>query len=359
MDTKSSKLAIDVMGSDLGIREIMLGISLAFQNQAEAPYVILVGDEAKISDLLQECNLLGNPKISIHHASQVITMDDKPTLSIKQKKDSSMMRALDLVKAGEAQAVLSCGNTGSLMAGGTIKLRMLPSIERPALSSVIPSKDHCFVLIDVGANPDSLPIHLVHNAIMGSHLCRVQLGIENPRVGLLTIGTEEGKGTEKTKQAHEHLKQINGLINYVGLIEGFHLFERNVDVVVCDGFVGNILIKTIESLFRTFKQIFKEELMKNPWRKIGAFISIGAFRSIKEQFNPDKYGMAPLIGLQGLVIKSHGSANRDAIFNAILQIVRLMELDINEQIKADAQKANRIIGFIKEELPTMAISSNE
>lgn len=357
MDKKSGRLAIDVMGSDLGIREIMLGVNMAFQDPSKAPNVILVGDEAKISDLLQECKLLGNPKISIQHASQVITMDDKPTLSIKQKKDSSMMRALDLVKAEEAQAVLSCGNTGSLMAGGTIKLRMLPHIDRPALSTIIPSKDHCFVLIDVGANPDSSPIHLVHNAIMGSHLCHAQLGIEKPRVGLLTIGTEEGKGTEKTKQAHEYLKQINGVINYIGLIEGFHLFERNVDVVVCDGFVGNILIKTIESLFRTFKQIFKEELMKNLWRKIGAFITLGAFRSIKEQFNPDKYGMAPLIGVQGLVVKSHGSANREAIYNAILQIVRLMELDVNEQIKTDAQKANKIIGFDREE--PIATATNE
>lgn len=345
MENGRGKLAIDVMGADLGIQEIMLGVKTAFEMGSDLPDIILVGDEAKIKDLLQNCGLLGNPKISICHASQVITMDDKGVLAVKQKKDSSMMRAIDLVKSGEAETFLSCGNTGALMAGSTIKLRTLAGIERPALATVIPTKDHSFILIDVGANPSPTPIHLVHNAILGTNFCRIELGVEKPRVGLLTIGTEEGKGTDVTNKTHTLLKLLGkeGIINYAGLIEGFDLFERSVDVVVCDGFVGNILLKTVESLFRTFKQILKEELMMNPWRKLGAILTMGAFKNFKDRFNPDRYGKALLMGLNGNVVKSHGSANRQAIAYTIKSITHILKLDINEQIKKDAEAANAII----------------
>src|SRR5690606_15812673 len=255
--------------------------------------------------------------ISILHASEVIAMGDKPLQAIKRKKDSSMVRAIELVKSGQANVVLSCGNTGSLMAGGTIKLRTLEGVDRPALATVIPNQKKHFILIDAGANPEARPEHLVHNAILGSIYCRIALGVESPRVGLLTIGTEEGKGNELTHLTHELLKRIRPMINYTGPIEGCHVFEYQVYVVVCDGFVGNILLKTCESLFHTLKGYLKDELTRTPVRKLGALLAMGAFKEMKAQLNPDTYGGAPLLGLKGNVLKAHGSSNRIAIMNAI------------------------------------------
>lgn len=342
MGSNTYHIAIDVMGADLGIREMILGVKLALEELGDQLAVTLVGDQAQIQELLKECGLSGYSRLSIQHASQVIEMDEKPTQSLK-KKDSSIVKALELLKEKKVDAMVSCGNTGSLVAGGTIKLRPMPGLERPALSSIIPSKDRHFILVDAGANPDPDPIQLVHNAILGSNHCRVALGIDRPTVGLLTIGTEEGKGTERIQETHQLLKKIDGLISYTGLIEGFHVFDRDVDVVVCDGFVGNILVKTCEGLFHTLKRLFIKELTKNPWRKIGAFLSMGAFKAIKSQFNPDRYGAAPLLGINGTVLKSHGSSNRNALMNAIKAAVRIVSHDMNDQIQKDVEEADRLI----------------
>lgn len=338
----SGTIAIDVMGADQGPSEVIEGVKLALEQFPDISTLTLVGIQPEIETFLKKCGIFGHPKLSIKHASEVIGMDEKPTQSIK-KRDSSMMRALDLVKSGECAAMVSCGNTGSLMAGATVKLRPMPGIERPALSTVIPSKDHLFILIDAGANPETNPKQLVHNAILGYNHCQVELGIKNPKIGLLTIGTEEGKGTERIQEAHKHLKSLGNLINYTGLIEGFHVFEKDVDVVVCDGFVGNILIKTCESLFHMLKDLFVEELTANPLRKVGALLSLGAFKTIKHKFNPDRFGAAPLLGINGIVLKAHGSSNRYGLMNAVGTAKKMLSQDMNEQILSDVEEANKII----------------
>src|SRR5207248_8281018 len=183
----------------------------------------------------REANLIRGSRLSVLHTSEVITMDDKPLHALKRKRDSSIVRAIELVKNREANAVVSCGNTGALMAGGTLRLRTMEGVARPALAAICPREGGHFVLIDAGANPEAKPEHLVHNAILGTHFCRVMLGVKLPRVGLMTIGTEEGKGNALITETNDLLRRTASLINYAGPIEGFHVFAEHVDVVVCDG----------------------------------------------------------------------------------------------------------------------------
>lgn len=337
------RIAIDVMGSDYGPQEFLKGVLQALQKGTNKfGKLLLVGDEAIIQKWIVDNRLSNHPVIEVVPSSQVIEMDEKPMSTLKQKKESSMYMAIDLVKAGKADAVLSCGNTGCLMAGGTLKLRTLPGVERPALASVIPTRKQHFVLIDVGANPSSTAKHIVHNAILGSHYANAVLGKARPRVGLLTIGTEEGKGNELIHEAHRYLKELN-CIQYQGLIEGFHVFQNAVDVVVCDGFVGNILLKTCESLFDNLKQYLKDEFKKNNIRKLGAFLSRGVFVNMKKHFAQERFSGAPLLGLNGWVFKSHGSSKAASIVGALnicSQCLRLFNL---QTVLSDVAQANVII----------------
>jgi glycerol-3-phosphate acyltransferase PlsX len=254
-----------------------------------------------------------------------------------------MMRAIELVKNDDASIVVSCGNTGSLVTGAALKLRTMEGVDRPALAAVIPRENGHFILVDAGANPDAKPEHLVHNAILGSHYCRVVLGVPSPRVGLLTIGTEEGKGNALTTEAHEQLKKIGGLLNYAGPIEGFQVFEDHVDIVVCDGFVGNICLKSWESLAGFVSAILKNELRAGPLRMLGATFSRGAFRALKKRINPERYGGAPLLGLKGDILKAHGSSNRHAIKSAIHAASEILKADMNHRIEADIARANELL----------------
>ena len=254
-----------------------------------------------------------------------------------------MIRAIELVKSGEAGAAVSCGNTGSLVASGILKLRTLDGVDRAALAPVIPRANGHFILIDAGANPEAKPDHLVHNAILGSHYCRMELGCEKPRVGLLTIGTEEGKGNALIAETHEGLKRIESLINYVGPVEGFQVFADEVDVVVCDGFVGNICLKTWESLSRFFRNELRTQIHANSLRKLGGFLAKGAFDDLRNRIKPERYGGAPLLGLRGNLLKAHGSANRHALKNAIRDASEMIKTDLNHRIEADIAKANDAI----------------
>jgi glycerol-3-phosphate acyltransferase PlsX len=316
MSFPSRVIAVDVMGADLGPSEIIKGVVDALDDRGDYR-VILVGDQDTIRENLKgqwggDCS-----RLEIAHASEVISMEEKPLQAFRTKKDASVVRAIELVQAGKADALLSCGNTGSLMAGSTLKLRPMEGVERPALATVIPTLNNYIVLLDVGANPNTTPLQMMHNAILGGDYCTRVLGIENPRIGLLTIGTEEGKGNEVTLAAHEILKKINDLVHYVGLIEGFQIFRGEVDVVVCDGFVGNILLKTLESFIIQLKAYIKEEFRKNPLRMFGAVLSRGVFTALKERLNPEAYGAASLLGLNGVVLKSHGSSTHRAIRSAM------------------------------------------
>jgi glycerol-3-phosphate acyltransferase PlsX len=219
----------------------------------------------------------------------------------------------------------------------------MEGIARPALAAICPRQGGHFVLIDAGANPEAKPEHLVHNAILGSHYCRVMLGIKAPRVGLMTIGTEEGKGNALITETNELLKRVDGIIHYAGPIEGFHVFAEHVDVVVCDGFVGNIMLKSWESLVRFFSTMLKEELQANPMRATGALLSKGAFNALKERVNPERYGGAPLLGLNGNILKAHGSSTRRAIKSAILAAHDMVRADVNRLIQADVARANGLL----------------
>jgi phosphate acyltransferase len=337
------RLAVDAMGSDLGPGEVVAGVALAIQRVPGLEPIILVGQRAVLEPLLVQHGLDNHPGVSICHASEVIEMSDKPLQALKRKKDASMFRAVELVKSGEAKGVVSCGNTGALMAAGTIKLRPLEGVERPALASVWPSRTGHFVLIDAGANPESTPEHMLHNAVLGSNYCQVALGIASPRVGLLTIGTEEGKGNELTKETHELLKRAGPLINYVGPIEGYQVFDNVVDVVVCDGFTGNVLLKTCQSLFRLVRDVLKEELTRSFQRKVGALLARGAFTEMKSRLSPERYGGAPLLGLRGNVLKAHGSSNREAIMNAIRIAHEVVSQNLTCRIEADIAKVNESV----------------
>jgi glycerol-3-phosphate acyltransferase PlsX len=347
----AGRIAVDAMGGDLGPSEVVAAVKLALTQYHSLNPITLVGDQAVLEPLLREAGLNRNSRLSIHHASEVVTMDDKPVVALKKKKDSSMVRAIELVKSGEASVVVSCGNTGALMATGTIRLRPMEGVARPALGAICPRQGGHFVLIDAGANPEARPEHLVHNAILGSHYSRVRLGIKSPRVGLMTIGTEEGKGNALISEAHEMLRSIDGLINYTGPIEGFNVFTRHddfepVDVVVCDGFVGNIMLKSWESLVNFFKAMLKEELGANPLRATGALLSQGAFHAFKERVNPERYGGAPLLGLNGNILKAHGSSNRRAIKSAIHAANEIIKADMNLRIEADIAKANESLSAL-------------
>ena len=331
------------MGGDLGPAEVVAAVKLALHQYPALNPITLVGHEAELNPLIALAGLAQEQRLSVFHASEVVTMDDKPLNALKKKKDSSMVRAIELVKNREAGVVVSCGNTGALMAGGTLRLRTMEGVARPALAAICPRQGGHFVLIDAGANPEAKAEHLVHNAIMGSHYCRVMLGIKSPRVGLMTIGTEEGKGNALITETHDLLRRVGDAVNYAGPIEGFHVFAEHVDVVVCDGFVGNIMLKSWESLVKFFSSMLKEELQANPLRAAGALLSKGAFNALKERINPERYGGAPLLGLNGHILKAHGSSTRYAIKNAIRAANEIIKADLNQQIEADVARANLLL----------------
>ncbi len=331
------------MGGDLGPAEVVEAVKLVLNSGEDIEPILVVGQQEVLSPLLAQAGLAGHAKVSIVHASEVISMDDKPLKALKSKKDASMVRAIDLVKSGEASVAVSSGNTGALMAGSTLRLRMMSGVERPALAAVIPRENGNFVLIDAGANPDARPEHLVHNAILGANYARVILGVDSPRVGLLTIGTEEGKGNSLITETHEHLKKISSVINYVGPIEGFQVFRNHVDVVVCDGFVGNTLLKTWESLAKFITGLLRDELKQNPLRMAGAALAKGAFDTLKARMNPDRYGGAPLLGVRGNVLKAHGSSNRHAWASAIRAAEKIIQQDMYHRTEQDVARANELI----------------
>ena len=337
-------LAIDAMGGDEGPEEVLEGLALAVEEAPRSARFVVVGREEELLPNIERRPLLCAANVEVLHASEVIGMSEKPIAGIKKKKDSSMARALEMVKEDEADALFSCGNTGCLMAGGAIRLRTLDGVERPALCTIWPGRERYFTLLDAGANPHSKPFHVAQNAILGSNYARVALGLVRPRVGLLTIGTEEGKGNELIHESHQLLKNINGsILNYAGLIEGFQIFENVVDVVVCDGFVGNIVLKACESLSKLIGSFLDEELRRNALRKTGALLSKGAFRGLKQRINPEQFGGAPLLGLRKHVIKAHGSSNRNHVCGAIKIALDLVQCDMIGQVLADIGAANEIL----------------
>jgi glycerol-3-phosphate acyltransferase PlsX len=322
------RIALDVMGGDHGCGVAVKGVKLALEADSRITSVLLVGQEDKIRPKFAEVGLTDSRAIVVH-ASEVLTMDDHPVEGIRKKKDSSLVRAIELVREGKADAVISPGNTGALIAG-SMKLRRLEGVERPVLAARMPSRTGDFVLLDAGANPVCEPEHLAQFAVMGDVYAREILGLAKPRVGVLSNGSEESKGNDLTRAASALCKKLD--LNYIGYVEGFDLFDDAVDVVVADGFVGNIVLKTAESLGYAMGHLLKRELMASPLRIIGAKLAQGGLRKLKQRMDPEVYGGAVLLGLNGNVTKAHGSSKERAIMNAIRVAVEEVQHGLNDII---------------------------
>jgi len=267
-----------------------------------------------------------------------VEMCDKPASALRKKKDSSIGRAADLVSEGKADALISLGNTGGIFAAGTFKVGRIPGVDRGCIATVIPRYGSEFVLLDAGANVECKPLHLAQFAVMGNVYSREVLKYKSPRVGILSIGSEPTKGNELTLEAFKLCQQLD--LNFIGNVEGHDLFKDHVDVVVCDGFVGNIVLKTIESLAVGMFSMLKRELTHNTQRKIGAFLAKAAFQSIRRRMDPDVYGGAPMLGFNGLVFKAHGSARERAVASAIRVTVDAVQHQINQMIAREIAAAN-------------------
>ena len=345
------RIVVDVMGGDHGSGVVIDGVKLALQADPHISELHLVGQQAEIEAALKRAQCQDS-RLRIHHASEIISMDDKPLDAVRKKKDCSMVRAMELLRDGKAQAVISRGNTGALVASATFKLRRLDPVDRPVIAAVMPSGQGEFVLLDAGANPDCKPVHLVQFAIMGSIYSRELLGHEKPRVGILSNGTEETKGTELTRETARLCQQTD--LNFIGYVEGHDLFADRVEVVVTDGFTGNIVLKSVESMGRAIIRLLRRELAASPVRKAGALLAQGAFKNIKQRMDPETYGGAPLLGLNGTVIKAHGSAGARAIKNAIRVATETIQHKINERIVREVAQANERLGLDKTAVPASA-----
>ena len=331
------KIALDAMGGDFGPPNLVGGAVLALREYPQIDKLFLVGDTPQIEAELKKlkCN---DRRIEIVHSTQVVAMSDGAVDSVRRKKDSSVSRAVDLVKKGEAAAIVSAGHTGAAVAATTIKLRTLPGIDRPGIAAVIPSETNIFVLIDAGANSDAKPEHLLQYGIMGSVYSRHVLGYQNPSIGLMSIGGEDVKGTDLTKEVFKMLKR--SALNFRGNIEGHDLFAHPVEVVVCDGFVGNVILKTCESVGDAIFKWLKHELVKSKVRMAGAFLAQKAFQAIKKRVNYEEYGGSPLLGVNGICIIAHGASTPLAIKNALRVAAESIEQQVNPHIIEEISRYN-------------------
>ncbi len=328
---------MDVMGGDHGCGVVIEGANRALQNDSRITALYLVGDRTQIHAALPHRGFRDH-RVRVVHASEVLTMDDKPTVALRKKKDASIIRAIELVHDGKADAIISLGNTGGIFACATLKLGRIPGVDRGAIATVIPTPDHHFVLLDAGANIECKPEHLAQYAVMGNIYAREVLGCKNPRVGIVSVGTEASKGNELTLGALKLCEQLD--LNFIGNVEGHGFFKNKVDVAVCDGFVGNVILKTCESLALAMFGFLKRELMANPQRKLGALLAQNAFQAIRKRMDPEGFGGAPLLGFKGVVMKAHGSARERAIASAIRITTENVQHQVNQIIAQDIAKAS-------------------
>jgi glycerol-3-phosphate acyltransferase PlsX len=329
------KIAIDAMGGDFAPQNIVAGAVQSLGGNRRISKLFLVGDKARVEAELRKCGA-ADPRVEIVHASEVIEMDDAPAQAVRRKKDSSMARAIDIVKQHEADAVVSAGNTGALLTASHLKLRTLEGVDRPGLAVLLPAPKNVSVLMDAGANLEPHPSNLVQYAIMGSLYSQQILHYESPRVAVLSIGTEDMKGNELTLEAHRLLKQTD--LNFVGNIDGHDLFDNKADVIVTDAFVGNAVLKACESTARLVSGWLKQEIKRNPVRILGGVLAMGAFKALKRKADPDEYGGAVLLGVNGVCIKAHGASSPNALKNAIRVATEFVEGQFNEHIVAELKK---------------------
>lgn len=332
------RIAVDAMGGDDAPRSIVEGALQAAQEYGTE--IILVGDSAKIQlefDRLRK----NHSKIIVHHCSDVIGMDEPAATSVRRKKDASICVAVDLAKAGEADAIVSAGHTGAAVAATTLKLRLLDGIDRPGIGITFPTLHGPSFLIDVGANIDCKPLHYYQYACMGDVYFRYILNKKNPTIGILNIGEEAGKGTDSIREAHTLLKKSR--LNFVGNVEGRDIFNGKVDVIVSDGFVGNVVLKVSESIAEVIGQMIKKNLRRNYITMMGALLTKSAFKALKKDVDYAEYGGTPLLGIKGTCIICHGASSPKAIKNAIRVAVESVEKKINQHITEENQ-SREILG---------------
>ncbi len=315
-------IALDAMGGDFG-PEVVVAAAVNFQKKYPDVRLILVGLADPIKQQMAKQGVTESEYLFVQACTEVVAMDELPSQALRKKKDSSMRVAVDLMKDGRAHACVSAGNTGALMAISRFVLKTLPTIDRPALCNAIPSITGHTHVLDLGANVDCNSEHLFQFAIMGSVLASAVDNIENPRVGLLNIGQEQIKGNERVKEAALMLSKSD--LNYIGFVEGDDVYKGGVDVVVCDGFVGNVALKTSEGVAKMISHYMREEFSRNWLTRLVGLASLPVLRGFKQKIDPRRYNGASLLGLRGIVIKSHGSADPLAFGNAIK--VAMLEVD--------------------------------
>ncbi|THB79792.1 MAG: phosphate acyltransferase PlsX [Desulfobulbaceae bacterium] len=323
------QIALDAMGGDHGPQELIAGAILA-ADQFDTD-ICLVGDEQLLKKHLESISPQQNSvsRLKIVHAATSVGMDENPVDAIRKKKDSSIMVAFDLVKNGEASAVVSAGNSGATLAAGVRKLGRLKNVARPGLASIFPTMKGPVVVMDVGANVECRPVHLYQFAVMASAFSKLY-DVDRPRVGLLTIGEESGKGNSLVKETYELLEQSD--LNFIGNVEGRDVFQGDVDVIVCDGFVGNICLKISEGLAEALMKMLKDEIVKSNFAKLGYLLAKPAFDKFRKRVDYAEYGGAPLLGIKGTGIICHGKSNAQAIKNAISVAIEMEKLGINDFI---------------------------
>ncbi|MCO1601135.1 phosphate acyltransferase PlsX [Desulfosporosinus nitroreducens] len=327
------RIAVDAMGGDYAPEEIIKGTMMSAKSSPDVQ-LILVGQKERIQTFLSGGTLPGN--VSLYEASEVIEMDEHPANAVRKKKDSSIVVATRLVKQGEADAVVSAGSTGAQMAAALLGLGRIKGIERPAIVTILPTPEGGKLILDVGANMDATPEQLCQYGLMGSVYATKILGIQNPRVGLLNVGSEEGKGNELTQKAYPLLKASP--LNFIGNVEGRDVPYGRADVVVCEGFAGNILLKTAEGLAGVLFEQIKEKITSNMVRKLGALAVKPGLKEIAQMMDYSEYGGAPLLGVNGISIICHGSSKAKAIFNAIRVARECVQVNLIEQIREDLPK---------------------
>lgn len=333
------KIAVDVMGTDYGPQELVLGAIQAVQ--VYNCEVVLVGDSEIIKNLLIEYKADNNPKITVQHSSEVIGMDEHPGIAVKTKKDASIVVATKLLRDKECDALVSSGSTGAAVAAALFGLGRIHGIERPAIATPIPSLTGTTVVLDSGAKVDAKPEHMRQSAIMGSVYAELMLKIKNPRVGLLNIGEEETKGNEQALATYPLLK-VEEHINFVGNVEGRDINKGTVDVVVCDGFVGNVVLKFAEGLASAIMNLMKEAIMNGGFlAKLGGLLIKPAMKGLKKRLDPAEYGGALLLGVKAPFIICHGSSKAKAIKNAIGVAIDFAERNVVEHIAANVVKSRK------------------
>jgi phosphate acyltransferase len=307
-------IVLDAMGGDHGAH-VTVPAAASFLARTPEARIILVGQESLVRAEMKAAGLSADARVRVQHASEVVAMDESIATALRGKRDSSMRVAIDLIKSGEADACVSAGNTGALMAISRFVLKMLPGVERPAIASMLPTRRGRTLMLDLGANVDCSPLHLLQFAIMGSVLFGLVEQTDKPSVGLLNVGSEEIKGNEVVKQAAELLKASS--LNFYGNVEGDDIYRGTTDVIVCDGFVGNVFLKGSEELARMLRDSLREEFTRNWLTKLRGLIALPVINRFRMRVDPRRYNGASLLGLRGIVVKSHGSADSFAFEVAI------------------------------------------